>query len=176
MRFRIAPQVEPFLIAMLTVALLVIGSHSANAGTFLEGVQVAAGANGTWLDGPSAAWPADFEAGGSASGSLSPHVSTYGDLYYGFSHSYVRWDAGAKLTVSDAENPNFNVFLCVEYRGGSIAALQPNEAAYGAGFGWKPSPQRFPNLIVGAKAAIGGKSDRTVASLAFRYLLPVKLK
>lgn len=168
---------KPLLfLALVVMVFILYGPPCARAGTFLEGVQVAAGANGAWLDGPSAAFPADFEAGGSASGSLSPHISAYGDLYYGFSHSYLRWDTGGKLTVSDVDNPDFSVFLCVEYRGGSIDALQPNEVAYGAGFGLVPWPERFPNFIVGGKAAVGGKTDRTIASLAFRYLLPLKIK
>ena len=72
------------------------------------------------------------------------------------------------------DNPNFSMYLSTKYRGGSEAALQPSEWASGAGVGWKPSPVNWPRIVVGADAAYGHTSDRVVAYLALRYLIPLK--
>lgn len=136
-------------------------------------VNFAAGVNGAWLDGPGAAFPADVEAGGSAFSSLSPHLSAFVDSYYGFSHSYVRWDGGVKATVTDVDNKNLSVYLALKYRGGSIRAMKPDEWAAGTGIGWKPNPAAWPRLVIGADASYGLESNRVIAYLAARYLIPL---
>lgn len=165
---------KPIFLAMLLLgALLLFGppcAHSASS----QPINVAAGINGAWLDGPGAAFPADVEAGASAWSSLSPHLSAFADTYYGFSHSYIRWNGGIKATVTDVDNPNFSVYLSAKYRGGSIVALQPGEWAFGSGFGWKPNPSAWPRLTLGGDAAYGAQSQRLVAYLAARYSIPLK--
>lgn len=137
-------------------------------------VNVAAGINGAWLDGPGAAFPADFEAGGTAWSSLSPHISLVGGGFYGFSHSYFRYQGDARLTASDVLNPDFNTYLAIRYRGGSTAAVQPAEWAGCAGFGWRPSPQTYPNLTLGGDAGYGLTSNRVLVYLSARYAIPLK--
>lgn len=133
-------------------------------------IKVAAGVNGAWLDGPNAAWPADVEAGATGSASLSPHISLVGSGFYGFSHSYFRYDAGARVTATDVDNPDFNAFLGIKYRGGSTIDVRPNEWAPDAGFGWRPFPQISPNVVVGVDAGYGLQSNRVLATVAVRYL------
>jgi len=165
---------KPLLFAMLVLfALILFGgtAHSAPA----DALKLYAGVNGAWLDGPGAAFPADIEAAGTASASLSPHLTLTGGLAYGFSHSYLRGDGGVRVTATDADNPDFDVFLGIEYRGGSIAAVQPSEWAPYAGIGWRPNPARWPNLTLGAKSSLGLSSDRTLTYVAARYSLPVNL-
>lgn len=135
---------------------------------------VYAGANGAWLDGPGSAFPADFEAGGSASASLSPHLSAVGETYYGFSHSYVRWSGGVRATVSDVDNPDFNTFLGISYRGGSTSAVQPGEWAPDAGFGWRVAPSTWPNLLAVGRAGYGLTSNRVLLTLGLRWEVPLR--
>ena len=161
------------VLALIILGCILLATPS-RAADLSQTVHIAAGVNGAWLDGPGAAFPADFEAGGTAWASLSPHISAFADTYYGFSHSYVRWDGGAKVTASDVDNPNFSIYLSAKYRGGSTADLQPNEWAAGAGLGWKPNPAAWPRVIVGVDAAYGLQSNRVLAYLALRYTIPLK--
>jgi len=140
-----------------------------------DALRLYAGANAVWLDGPGTAWPVDVEASGNAAASLSPHLTLTGSLAYGFSHSYLRGDGGVRVTATDAANPDFDLFLGIEYRGGSVAAVQPSEWASYAGVGWRPNPDRWPALSVGAKSSLGLTSDRTMSTVAVRYALPFNL-
>lgn len=163
---------KPFMLAALVLtalALDAIPAHCADA----QPVKVAAGVNGAWLDGPGAAFPADLEVGGTAYSSLSPHLTVFADTYYGFSHSYFRYDGGVKVTATDVDNPNFNVYLSAKYRGGSISALRPQEWAFGTGFGWKPNPAAWPRVVLGGDASYGAESNRVIGYLAVRYLIPL---
>jgi len=158
------------LVALLTILL----SAPACAATFGQVVRVAVGANGAWLDGAGAAFPVEFEAGGTAATSLSPHISAVGGLHYGFAHSYFRWNGGFRVTATDVDNPDFNVFLGIQYRDASKSAVGPGEWAPEAGFGWRPAPALWPNVVVGGNAGYGLQSNRVVSYLALRYLLPIK--
>ena len=133
--------------------------------------RIAVGANGVWFDGPGSAFPADFEASVNTSASLSPHISAVGSAAYGFSNSYVRGDAGFRVTATDVESPDFNVYLGIRYRAGSKDAVRPNEWAPDAGFGWKPNPKAWPNLVLGADAGYGLQSNRVLTYVAVRYLI-----
>ena len=132
------------------------------------------GANGAWLDGPGAAWPADVEAGGAGSASLSPHISLKAEAFYGFSHSYVRWNAGPAVTVTDVDNPNLSVDLGIGYRGGSTNDVNPNEWAPYTAVGWRPNPAKWPNVLLGGRAGLGLTSNRTLLTLGVRYSIPLK--
>ena len=156
--------------AILVLAALCFAA-SAHAGAVDH---LYAGVNGAWLDGPNASWPADVEAGGAVAASLSPHLSLKGETFYGFSHSYVRWDGSVCATVTDVDNPNLSVGLGIGYRGGSTIAVQPNEWAPYASVGWKPNPARWPNILVGGRASLGLDSNRTLVTLGLRYQIPLK--
>jgi hypothetical protein len=152
------------------VALALFLAPAAQAADF--DLHAAAAVNGAWLDGTNAAFPADFEAGGTVWSSLSPHLSVVGQVLYGFSHSYIREQVGVRVTTSDVLNPNFNTFLGVVYRGGSIGALRPYEWAPDAGFGLKPLADRYPNLALVGEASYGLQSSRLFAQAGFRWTLP----
>jgi len=161
------------LIAVLALFALTLAATVQAAPA--DALRLYAGANGVWLDGPGSGFPADLEASGTASVSLSPHLTATGGLYYGFSHSYLRGDGGVRVTATDSSNPNFDVFLGIDYRGGSVAAVQPSEWAPYAGIGWRPNPARWPSLTIGAKSSLGLTSNRTLSTVAVRYMLPVNL-
>lgn len=164
---------KPLLLLALILSALVLFAAPGHCADKPAPVNFAAGVNGAWLDGPGAAFPADVEAGGSAFSSLSPHLSAFADAYYGFSHSYLRWDGGVKATVTDVDNKNLSVYLALKYRGGSIRAMKPDEWAAGTGIGWKPNPAAWPRLVIGADASYGLESNRVIAYLAARYLIPL---
>lgn len=160
-----------FLAAVLVLATLAAfqPAHAAS-----PPVSIAAGLNGAWLVGPNAAFPADLEAGGTAWSSLSPHISAVGGAWAGLSHAYVRWDGGLRATVTDVDNPNFNTFLGLRYRGGSTNEVGPNEWAPDAGFGWRVAPTVFPRLTFVGDAGYGLTSHRVLALLGFRWGIPLK--
>lgn len=154
----------------LAALVLALAASTAQAASLADIAQVSVGANGVWLYGQGSAFPADAEASVNASLSGSPHLSGVGSVAYGFSHSYLRGDAGFRVTATDVENPNFNVYLGMRYRWGSKAAVRPNEWAPDAGFGWKPNPEAWPNIVVGADAGYGLQSERVLSYVAIRYL------
>ena len=149
---------------------LAVPVHAADLG---DVVSVWGGVNGAWFDGPDTAFPADLEVGGNAAASLSPHLSAVGAVYYGFDHSYVRWSAGGRVTVTDVDNKDFSVGLGLQYRGASEAELQPNEWAYDASFGVKPFAAKWPKLSVVGQGWYGIESQRAGAILGLRYMLPI---
>lgn len=159
------------MLLALAAVLLVLLAWPAHAGKAL--LYGSVGANGAWLTGPAAAWPADLEAQGNVWASISPHMDLYANGVYGFTHSYLRGEGGVKVTATDVENRNFNLYLKVGYRGGSIDALQPAEWAYGAGFGWCPLPEQFPRFLIVGDAGQGHTTDRTIAYLGGRYYFPI---
>ena len=167
---KLASFLAAFVAALaLTLAALVPLAH-ADAPVF----KVYAGANGAWLQGPDTAFPTDFEGGGAASASLSPHLSAVGQVFYGFSHSYIRYAGGLRVTTTDVNNPNFNTFLGVRYVGGSTAAFRPSEWAPDAGFGWRPSPANWPRLTVTGDAGYGVTSARALFTIGLRYEIPLQ--
>lgn len=161
------------LLAILAALVLTAAVPAPCAHAGPAPINLAAGVNGAWLDGPGAAFPADVEAGGTAFSSLSPHLSLAGNLYYGFSHAYLRGDGGVKATLTDVDNPNLSAYLVLKYRGGSVRALQPAEWASGAGIGWRPNPAAWPRLVLGAEAAYGMETNRLIGYLAARWTIPL---
>ncbi|HXJ64594.1 MAG TPA: hypothetical protein VNN79_12640 [Actinomycetota bacterium] len=132
-------------------------------------VKVNVGANGVWLDGPATDFTKDVEGAATASLSLSPHISGVAQGFYGFTQQCIRYAAGARVTATDVDNKDFNIYLGLLYRGGSTDAVRPNEWAPDAGVGWKPNPKAWPHIIVGADAGYGLDSQKVVTTAALRY-------
>lgn len=163
------------ILGLMAAAALLMLPGPSHASSLGDSFGLAAGANATWLDGPGAGFPVDLEATGNGKLSISPHLSAVASLNYGFAHSYIRWDGGFRATATDVNNPNFNMYLGIRYRGGSIVEVQPNEWAPDAGIGWKPWPEMVPNLIFVADASYGLTSSRSLAYAGLRYVLPLNL-
>lgn len=167
------------LVLQLTLLLLIIlgcvllGAPNAHSAGLMDGFGVAAGVNGTWFQGPDTQFPAEFEAGFTPSLSLEPHITIVADVAYGFTHSYFRWCPDLRFTATNADNPDFDAFIGIAYRGGSISALQPNEWAPTAGFGWTPLPDQFRRFKVIGKVSIGLDSSQLISSAEARYAFPV---
>jgi hypothetical protein len=118
----------PFInAAVLVVMALFFHVASVQAAGKLS---VALAANGTWLDGPETPFPKTVELGATAATSLSPHISLVGSGLTSPGEAYVRYAAGARVTATDVNDPNFDVFLGLQYRGGSTAEVGPSEWSY----------------------------------------------
>lgn len=159
--------------ALLAACVLLWPAPKARSATLSDMFGAYAGVNAAWLQGPDVAFPVDVEGSGNVKFSLSPHLSATGMLAYGFSHSYLRYDADARVTATDVNDPNFNLFLGIGYRGGSVAAFEPGEWAPNAGFGWRPSPESAPWLTIVGKSSVGLVSHNTITYLGGRYALPI---
>lgn len=164
--------VSLFLTALL---LIVVGMFPlvARADVDPHPVHVAAGVQGAWLDGSDASLPAALEAGGTAWSSLSPHLSFAGGVFAGLSSPWVRYQADLRATVTDIENPNFDSYVAIRFRGGSTHATGPAEWAGVAGVGWRPLPKLYDALTIGADAGYGVDSKHLVFTLLGRWELPL---
>lgn len=160
------------IVAAIFAAFVFATPDDCDGADLSDVVSIYVGGNGTWLDGPSIAFPSDFEAGGRASASLSPHISVGSSLYYGFRNSYVRWDVGPRITVTDVDNKDFSVGLGASYHGGSEPSVLPEEWVADASFGWRPS-QNIPRLIVVGQGGYGFTTSKARAILGLRYKLPL---
>jgi len=147
------------LVALLLTTMLL----NANAQAV---VKVYAGANGIWV--ADEARPADFELGGSAAASLSPHIAAVGGIWYGVAHSYIRGSAGARYTVTDASDPNFSIGLGGSYHFSSEPAIRPEEFCVEAAIGWKPWPQLYRVTLV-ALGAYGLDTSEAHMIAGVRY-------
>jgi hypothetical protein len=127
-----------------------------------------AGANGIWFSNGTAE-KADVEAAGNASMSLSPHLSAVGSVDYGFAHSYIRSSAGARVTASDVQNPDFSIGLGIQYHFSSVEWMRPNEWAPDASFGWRPWPGQYPRISLTGLAWYGLESQKAACNLGVRY-------
>jgi hypothetical protein len=132
------------------------------------------GANAVWFnvsdEGP-VALPSDFELGGNARASLSPHISFVSSVYFGMDHSYVRGTGGLRVTATDVNDPNFSIGLGIQYQASSEPDLRPEELAPDVSIGWKPWPETRPELVVGAQGGYGLDSGQAHVLLALRYYI-----
>lgn len=133
-------------------------------------VKIYAGFNAVSFDGSVTKPPSDYEAGASARASLSPHLSLTGSAWKGLARDYSRATFGARLTATDVNEPDFNVFLGGDYQASSNKALRPQEWQAGAGFGWRPW-KTHKKVVVGAEADYGISSKIVSALAALRYEL-----
>jgi hypothetical protein len=149
-----------FLLAMLA------GNVDAQVPIF----KVYGGANAVWFNGPDGL-PSDFELGGTARASLSPHISLVGSGFWGLDKSYTIGRGGVRITATDVNDPNFSVGIGAEYQVSTKQDIRPEEWIYTASLGFKPWPQVYPRLIIGAQGAYGSESQQGSLILAARFLL-----
>lgn len=156
-------------VAILAVCALALAAAFLPALAAESPVHFAAGVNGAWMDGADASLPADLEAGGTAWSSLSPHFSLTAAAFYGFSNSYIRWQTDWRASMTDVDNPNLNTYAGIRLRGGSTRTVGPTEWAPVVGVGWRPLPDTYDNLTIGADAGYGIDSQKLLLTLAGRW-------
>lgn len=157
------------------------GSTPVAASSLANILRVYVGANALWVD-QNDALTRDFEAGGSASASLSPHIAAVSSLWYGFENTYFRYAVGARVTATDAEDTRFSVGLGVQWQSANEDLLRPSEWAPDASFGWRAfgpplapgaKPVELQRLILVGQGSYGLSSNQARAFIGLRYLLPL---
>ena len=119
--------------------------------------------------------PSDFEGGGVAALSLSPHISLHGSVLFGFSRSYIRATVGPRVTATDLTNNNFSAGFGIEYQASSNPSVRPQEFAATAQTGIRLWPEQLPQLILGAQGGVGLKTGTPMLLLGATYVLPSRL-
>lgn len=128
------------------------------------------GANGVWFD--DSVKPSDFELGGTANSSLSPHISIVGSAWYGLDKSYLRATIGPRITVSDPDDQNMSIGVGLEYQASSKPSVRPEEWQGTVSLGVRPWAE-YPNLIVGIQGSYGVDFNDAAFLAALRYRLGV---
>jgi hypothetical protein len=132
--------------------------------------KVYAGANAVAFDAANHT-PSDFELGGAARASLSPHISLVGSAWQGLAHSYTRATAGARVTATDVNDHNFSVGIGADYQVSTNRAIRPREWCATTSLGWKPMPVKWPKIVLGGQGSYGLTSTQASALIALRYEL-----
>ena len=155
---------------LLVATALVLLTWSVPA--FAQGLvpQYAVGVNGIWFAEPNV-YPSDFEFGGNASLSMSPHVSLVAAGYYGVSNSYVRASGGVRFTATDPADPNFSIGVGAQYHLSSEESIRPQETAFDASVGYRPWPTEQPRLVLVALGTYGLDSQQASVLAGVRYAL-----
>lgn len=156
------------LAALIALAVLAFPAAASTNGVVAAHV----GANGVWFVDADP-YQADVEAAGTLSASLSPHVSLVGGAEWGVCNSYVRGQAGARITVTDVNDPNFSIGVGAQYRMASKAVLRPNEWAADVSLGYRPFPVEYPRLSLVAQGWYGFDTHRAGALVGARWRFPI---
>lgn len=125
------------------------------------------GANAVWFNAD--ATPSDFEVGGTARASLSPHISAVGSAFYGTNHSYLVGEVGVRVTATDVNNKDFSIGIGLEYQASSAPELRPEEWLGKVVIGYRPWPAEMPAVTIGAGAQYGLTTTENGAFAAVRY-------
>lgn len=154
-----------FLIALMALSPFAAAAQDADKPE-ASVISLGVGGNGIWCS-DAIPFAADVEAAGNAAASLSPHLSLVGGGAWGFAHSYLRGNIGARVTATDADNPDFSVGFGISYRVAS-AEFQ-NEWTPEAAVGWRPWPERFPQVTMVGVGWYGMDSHETAATIGVRW-------
>lgn len=115
--------------------------------------------------------PSDFELGGTGALSVSPHISAVAGAWYGVGRTYLRGSIGARITATDVQNENFSIGLGAQYNGSSDPDLRPEGWDGDATIGWRPYPDRMPNVALVAQGAYLFTTQEAQMTLGIRYAL-----
>lgn len=110
---------------------------------------------------------AEMELGGSASASLSPHISAVASAYHGLEHNYWVPRAGFRVTATDANNRKFSVGIGLEYQLKGSEQAGPKEWCSVASVGYRPwdgyadngKPKKLDPLVLVAQGSYGNSSQ-----------------
>ena len=164
-------RMTPIWVHVAAICVLVLLAVPAWAVSPWQAASFGVGGQGLWADEGVAPSFKDAEAIGRASVSLTPHISVVGGVSYGVSGSYLRGSAGARLTATDVNDPDFSIGIGVSRHWVSESGRTMDEAAAEAGIGWRPI--QSSKFIVTALASYGFDSGRRMISAGI--LFPFKL-
>ena len=149
-----------FVAALFASWFVVADVDDCDGATIWQSASVGIGGQGVWVDEGGVPGFRDMEAIGRAALSVTPHVSLVGGISYGVDRAYVRGSGGVRLTVTDAENPDFGIGVGVSRHYVSEPESGLDEAAAEAAIGWKPFPTS-PFIVTGL-ATYGLDTNRRV--------------
>lgn len=158
---------------LVIVVCLFLRPPVATAGTSpWEAVSLSVGLSERWLTN-NAPIPdgRELEGIGNAALSLTPHVSVTGGLALGLQESYVRGYVDARITASDATDPNFNIWLGAGRYFSRHPADGLDEWAGKAGLGWRPMPDK--PIVFGLTSGYGLDSGRRTISVSAVYAFKI---
>lgn len=135
-----------------------------------EVLKLYAGGNVSWPN--SEALPMNYELGANARASLSEHLALVGAAYAGVKDpGYARASFGLRVTATDVNDPNFSIGVGIQRHVSNDGTVRPEEWMTDVSLGWRPMPERFSRVIVGAQAGYGLDTETTYGILALRFFL-----
>ena len=155
---------------LIAALMLLIAVPAFAAGPVLS---LAAGTNAISFDGV-ADLPSDFELGGNAAVSLSPHISGVGSAYFGLGQSYLRGTVGVRVTATDVQNQAFSAGFGASYVASDKPSLRPSEWNGEAAVGIVPWPEMFPRITLVALGGYGLTSNQASILFGARYSFPIQ--
>ena len=150
---------------LLVAALLALASPAAAQDVIRFGV----GAQAVWYD--DGTYPSDFEVGGNAAASLSPHLSLVGSAYYGLDKNYLTGAIGARITTTDANDANFSIGVGLSYRASSKVGVRPEGFAPDVSIGWRAWPEQLPKVLLAGQGGYGLDNNEAFIIAGVRYAL-----
>jgi len=157
------------LLALLLPAFLMLAPAAAVAEDGPKVFKLWVGPNYVTFDGGASASAWEGASGGRAS--LSPHISLVGSGAMGRTTSdqdYKRAAAGARITVSDAERPDFSIHVGIQHHWSDNQAVRPTEWIPDATVGWVPFA-KWPDLVLGINGGYGLKTNQGMLLFALHY-------
>ena len=169
-----------FALLLLVVGFFCSPAHAAGVSPW-DAVSLSVGVQGRWLDQGGLAADRSIEGAGNAALGLTPHVSLTGGVAYGFGDSYVRGQVDARITATDVNDTDFNVWLGAGRYFSEHPSDGLNEWAGKAGLGWRPLGSKMdpdgtvaPSpFVVGATAAYGLDTERRSVTVALVYAFKI---
>lgn len=150
---------------------LIVALTAATAAQAEPVVKLFLGANAATFDAAPGRLPSDYELGGNARASLSPHISLVGSVYKGLDQDYLRESIGARVTATDVENRDFSIGLGIQYHTSDNVTVRPEEWAPDATIGWRPWPDKLRKITVIGQGGYGLTSNQASLIVGARYEL-----
>jgi hypothetical protein len=164
--------VRSHTINFLLVALVSLAAVAPAAASTNGVMNAYLGASGAWFANADPS-QGDLELTGNLSASLSPHISAVGGMAWGTCNSYLRGSAGGRITVTDANNPDFSIGVGAQYRVASKEELRPNEWATDVSIGYRPFPVDWPRLTLVGQGWYGFTTQKAGAQVGARWRFPL---
>jgi len=129
------------------------------------------GGQGRWLSRGGLPNDSQVEAVGNVAFSLTPHVSLTGGVAYGFQDAYARSQVDARITASNPDDENFNVWVGAGRYFTRYESDGLDEWAGKGGIGWRLFDAK--PFILGATSAYGFDTGRQCFSASLVYVFKI---
>lgn len=155
------------MILVLMAAMTLLCMPRAHAASLWQATSLSVGGAGRWLHQDGAQKASDFEGIANVALSLTPHVSITGGVAHGLNRSYTREYVDARITATDPNRPDFNIWIGAGRYFSAHEGDGLDEYAGKAGIGWTPLAGR--PFIVGLTSGVGFDTGRAQTSVSLTY-------